>query len=1799
MAEGVRAGKVFYELAFSRESLQKLIEESKRVGKQLGEALKPAAGTTAGGKKPLDDLTKQARESAQELRRLADEEKAGIITREQYRKSVTDVNVAMRSQVQEVTRGTAEYDALTQVLARSDTALQRLAKQDATETIQRLGNSVASSRNEFEKGSITQEEFVKRMNEAIETSTRMGEELVMLQGESARSSREFRQIAQAGGMAERGLATVEGRVSKLGLSQQIVVGGTQLLNRHLQALGPIGSAAGAILLMLEKRFGGTGGAAGGAAVGIQFFNQRTAALTGLVATGLVSALVVGTAAIMRLTASTAEWAEQVQVATNRTGLSAEQYQEYAFSANQAGLTTEVMTTILQRLQRRAADAHAGNANLKRSFDQLGVTLTDRNGEMLSTEELLSQVADGLAGVDNNAERLRLTFSILDQEGASALEWLLQGSENMAEMRDRARELGLVISNEGVQSLFDYGGEIAAVQEQFQALTRGMVVEFLPYLRDDVVPFIRDKAIPVFRTTMELLGGVGRMFGSAGGKISENTANLVAFAGATAGINAGLRTLMNLLGIAFPQLRAIIAVVSAATAAYGLWKRASIDTAEVIKQGADEINKALAGQDPDSVISGLDKVISAVEGPVRDSLVELREEFSRTGDMGVDMASRIHEALVSAQTAPLRAQLAGLQAEEAAIRRGLAALGSPEQLDAQLADLEAVIEAVLDAGGTVSNELWQEHQSLKLLQSGMYRDESLDARLAAASQARLNENLQQQVEIRNELQALEGSTGVMTNDVRDETEAVGELLNTLANLEKRRAELTAARREVVIDSDEYQRLTEELHEVEAAITAATQRAQDSVKAKSDTKAERTIKDVFDDIAAAGLRAEQRALALGNTTEAQAESVGTRIGLINNGITELIAMGVSATDDKVQYLVTRLAELQAELAKLNATPVPVEPAIVGIPDAPEPGSDLSRTDRYLAEAAAADVLGASTEELEDRLLKNAAATRAVITARENLAKAEDEMLRRYRLLGEDVDFTGERIRMLEQEIMLLSETVEDSNPELMLMRRELELLRNVAGVADTVTDSLRGLLQPVSANVNLFSEWVDLQRQVNTLVGEAPTPVQALRTAIEDLMHKAPALNGFLRLLLNQLDEFEAAGRDDAAVGLNRQIDALLGIQVDPIVEMREELLRLRDAGDITGDAYVQMIERLDAAEQVEAATTLIGQGVEWLTGKLGDLGASSEELDALRSRLEAVTGTGLTDVQMLRADLEAVVETGGAAAFMAGQLLDALNAWDGGGRELAEANEILEQYHLDLELAEIAAAAFGETHELAGEQAGLTRSAIEALLPLLGAESDEVQQLVADWKRLTKQQSDADEAKSKLVDTLGDYSAALKTVGGSASGPLGDFLTGLGDALGVAQQFARGDLVGGFAAVAASIISGFTAGQEAARNLRDEIEGIQDSFSLIDVDRFIKTTRERVGSMLWIFPVYGEVVDESVTNARLAFAEAVESGVMGGLEAARDIAIAGGSREEMEAAIRDGLEQAVIDAIWNGLVQGAALEGILGDKLAAITQAAIDGDWDRAREIAAGMGDDIERAADLIAGVFDPFAESDTFTNLSRSIADAIQSGLESGLSRGVNAYLESGNIADLTFGLQQGVYDSVTTALVNSLIESTLIQGALSGYMTQIAEAFAAGDTERAAQLSQEMMGLIPEIAGQIAEIIEPFRGLKPENPSSPAAGSRTGGVQVSEITGPTRDLLLTTLAPLAALDYLPSILDRIYNVLDTRLPAFAGATLPGASVVRAGDNIEINITVPAAAIGSHAQATTLGNTIADQLRRELRGRGK
>ena len=133
-------------------------------------------------------------------------------------------------------------------------------------------------------------------------------------------------------------------------------------------------------------------------------------------------------------------ADAIGKTADKIGVGVEALQELRFAAKASGVEQQTLDMALQRFTRRAAEAAQGTGEAKDALAQMGIALRDQSGNLRSSEDLLGDVADAFARIEDPAERVRLAFKLFDSEGVALVNLLRGGSDALEEMRERARDL---------------------------------------------------------------------------------------------------------------------------------------------------------------------------------------------------------------------------------------------------------------------------------------------------------------------------------------------------------------------------------------------------------------------------------------------------------------------------------------------------------------------------------------------------------------------------------------------------------------------------------------------------------------------------------------------------------------------------------------------------------------------------------------------------------------------------------------------------------------------------------------------------------------------------------------------------------------------------------------------------------------------------------------------------------------------------------------------------------------------------------------------------------------------------------------------------------------------------------------------------------------------------------------------------------------------------------------------------------------------------------------------------------------
>lgn len=167
--------------------------------------------------------------------------------------------------------------------------------------------------------------------------------------------------------------------------------------------------------------------------------------------------------------SAADMADEVQKASDKTGIATESLSALKFAAEQSGIGFTQLEKALARQSRAASEAQQGIETYADVYKELGVSVEDAEGNLKDGETLFLDTAEALSQVENASKRAALAQDIFGGAGARLLPLMLNGADGIRQMTDRARELGFTFDEEVAQKAVAMNDAINEVRLGVQSL----------------------------------------------------------------------------------------------------------------------------------------------------------------------------------------------------------------------------------------------------------------------------------------------------------------------------------------------------------------------------------------------------------------------------------------------------------------------------------------------------------------------------------------------------------------------------------------------------------------------------------------------------------------------------------------------------------------------------------------------------------------------------------------------------------------------------------------------------------------------------------------------------------------------------------------------------------------------------------------------------------------------------------------------------------------------------------------------------------------------------------------------------------------------------------------------------------------------------------------------------------------------------------------------------------------------------------------------------------------------------------
>lgn len=201
-----------------------------------------------------------------------------------------------------------------------------------------------------------------------------------------------------------------------------------------------------------------------------------------IATVAAGAATAAGAAIYSLSNDAAAVGDNVDKMSQKIGISRQAYQELDFICSQSGTSVDNLKAGLKTLTAVMDTTKAGTSKTKTALEELGIAATDSNGNFRDNEEVMWEAFEALSKLENQTEKERLAVELFGKAGSELLPMLNGTTEGIQAMREQAHELGLVMTDEAIDSAVKYTDTMDQLQRSFKAAKTSLGTAVLPIIQ---------------------------------------------------------------------------------------------------------------------------------------------------------------------------------------------------------------------------------------------------------------------------------------------------------------------------------------------------------------------------------------------------------------------------------------------------------------------------------------------------------------------------------------------------------------------------------------------------------------------------------------------------------------------------------------------------------------------------------------------------------------------------------------------------------------------------------------------------------------------------------------------------------------------------------------------------------------------------------------------------------------------------------------------------------------------------------------------------------------------------------------------------------------------------------------------------------------------------------------------------------------------------------------------------------------------------------------------------------------------
>jgi len=341
---------------------------------------------------------------------------------------------------------------------------------------------------------------------------------------------------------------------------------------------------------------------------------------------LVSGAVKAGEGLAESVTKTVETASALNDTSVALGVTTDAIQELGYAAQLNGSSVEGMADGLRKLSIHMAAAAAGSEEAAQTFAKLGVKIKSEDGKLRDADQVFADLADKFKSMPDGARKVATAVAIFGKSGAALIPTLQAGRDELAELRQEARELGIVLDKDTIAAGDDLGDtwdKLKAAADGLRYSIGGPLLSGFKELLDSMVRWIKANRELIAQRLRSVMRGI---------------------AGAIKAVGVGLDLVWRALNFVIAQWKLFAALIVGSLAAIAIANAGAVIS--FIALGAAAIGSAIAAAAAWVVAAApfiaLAALIAIVLLALEDLWVFLHGGKSLIGDVGKELAKLVSD-----------------------------------------------------------------------------------------------------------------------------------------------------------------------------------------------------------------------------------------------------------------------------------------------------------------------------------------------------------------------------------------------------------------------------------------------------------------------------------------------------------------------------------------------------------------------------------------------------------------------------------------------------------------------------------------------------------------------------------------------------------------------------------------------------------------------------------------------------------------------------------------------------------------------------------------------------------------------------------------------------------------------------------------------------------------------------------------------------------------------------------------------------------------------------------------------------